>query len=241
MSGQTEVRSLFTDLLPPGSNNVRMGIKPDFVSGGVMWDLKFVRFQPGWYSVRHVLRQDAAGNHLLSPVDMRARRVNLDYYSEARLLDARFYSNIADPNQRPILARLREYGEVKGPVVGAHGEFSTHAHELLDATIESAAEKHWRMAGARTLEQAKSIFALQLRRGQGCAAALGIAQLKISRAPYVVGARDPAGVPPARGGSFDPRSHANFAQAESSGVGGGSHHRRAAAGGGGFGGGPDEA
>ena len=32
MSGQTEVRSLFTDLLPPGSNNVRMGIKPDFVS-----------------------------------------------------------------------------------------------------------------------------------------------------------------------------------------------------------------
>ena len=39
--------------------------KPDFVSGGVMWDLKFVRFQPVWYSVRHVLRQDAAGNHLL--------------------------------------------------------------------------------------------------------------------------------------------------------------------------------
>ena len=73
------------------------------------------------------------------------------------------------------------------------------------------------MEGARDLEQAKSIFALQLRRGQGCAAARGIAQLKISRAPYVVGARDPAGVPPARGGSFDPRSHANFAQAESSG------------------------
>ena len=241
MSGQTEVRSLFTDLLPPGSSHLRTGIRPDFVSGGVMYDLKFVRYQPKWYSLRHVLRQDAAGNRVLSPVDMRARQVNLDYHSEARLLDAQFYSDIPDPNQRPILARLLEYGEVKSPVVGAHGEFSKHAHELLDATIACAAEKHWRMAGARNLEQAKSIFALQLRRGQGCAAALGIAQLKAARAPFVEGARDPAGVPPARGGSFDPRSHANFARAESSGVGGGSHHRRAAAGGGGLGGGPDEA
>ena len=60
---------------------------------------------------------------------------------------------------------------------------------------------------------AKSIFALQYRRRHGCAAALGFAKLKLARAQYLLGSRDPAAAPPTRGGDFDPRSHAHFAQA----------------------------
>jgi hypothetical protein len=98
---------------------------------------------------------------------------------------------------------------------------------MINNGEESAAEHHWQLVGARTEEGAKRIFALRSvpTRRHGCATPLFLGYVKLK---LVVRAHStcwgleipPRHAPPTRGGdfdSFDPRSHAHFAQAKSRG------------------------
>ena len=64
---------------------------------------------------------------------------------------------MADADARPILQRLLQYPVVLGDCVGAFGECSSDLHSLLSDTVRSAAERHWREAGATSARAAESV------------------------------------------------------------------------------------
>ena len=53
-----------------------------------------------------------------------------------------------------LLQRLLQYPAVRGDCVGAFGECSRDLHSLLHDTVRSAAERHWREAGATSARAA---------------------------------------------------------------------------------------
>ena len=92
-----------------------------------------------------------------------------------------------DPDARPILQRLLQYPAVRGDCVGAFGECSRDLHSLLHDTVHSAAERHWREAGATSARAAVSVYTAIYRRRWGCETALQGARLRLSRAYLAAG------------------------------------------------------
>ena len=127
------------------------------------------------------------------------------YLAHARpSLDARHHAGVADADARPILQRLLQYPEVRGDCVGAFGECSSDLHSLLSDTVYSAAERHWREAGATSARAAQSVYTAIYRRRWGCETALQGARLQFARA-YLVSAGDVGRGRPARGHPSDLR------------------------------------
>ena len=85
----------------------------------------------------------------------------------------------------------------------------------LSDTVRSAAERHWREAGATSARAAQSVYTAIYRRRWGCETALQGARLRFARA-YLVSGGDIGGAP--RGGTrptFDPGDADHFAAAAS--------------------------
>jgi hypothetical protein len=73
----------------------------------------------------------------------------------------------ATPTSGPS-RRLLQYPAVRGDCVGAFGECSRDLHSLLHDTVRSAAERHWREAGATSARAATSFYTAIYRRRWGC-------------------------------------------------------------------------
>ena len=68
---------------------------------------------------------------------------------------------------------------MRGDCVGAFGECSRDLHSLLHDTVHSAAERHWREAGATSARAAVSVYTAIYRRRWGCETALQGARLRV--------------------------------------------------------------
>ena len=188
---RTEVRGLFSDLLPPPEQTrlrqTRDGLVPDAMlrrasvgsaAGEVrdhLHDLKVIHFAPSRYSDAGVRARGAAGC-----AERRAEAVHGDYDRTARQLDESFYGAEPDPLARPIWLRLSGYPRVRGHCIGAFGECSSDVHALLQLTASSAAERHWRSAGVESAEAARSTYIAIYRRRWGAEVALQGARLRLA-------------------------------------------------------------
>ena len=76
------------------------------------------------------------------------------------------------PRDPSFTAPLLQYPAVRGDCVGAFGECSRDLHSLLHDTVRSAAERHWREAGATSARAAVSVYTAIYRRRWGCETAL---------------------------------------------------------------------
>ena len=121
---------------------------------------------------------------------------------------------VRDPDARPILQRLLQYPAVRGDCVGAFGECSRDLHSLLHDTVRSAAERHWREAGATSARAAESVYTAIYRRRWGCETALQGARLRLSRA-YLAAGGDARHARGAARTTFDPGDADHFAAAAS--------------------------
>ena len=104
---------------------------------------------------------------------------------------------------------------MRGDSVGAFGKCSSDLHSLLSDTVYSAAERHWREAGATSARATLVRLHRHLPRRWGCETALQGARLRFARA-YLVSGGDIGGAP--RGGTrptFDPGDADHFAAAAS--------------------------
>ena len=119
-----------------------------------------------------------------------------------------------DPDARPILQRLLQYPAVRGDCVGAFGECSRDLHSLLHDTVHSAAERHWREAGATSARAAVSVYTAIYRRRWGCETALQGARLRLSRA-YLAAGGDAGRARGTARTTFDPGDADHFAAAAS--------------------------
>ena len=146
--------------------------------------------------------------------DARADLVHGGYLRHARGLDARHHAGVRDPDARPILQRLLQYPAVRGDCVGAFGECSRDLHSLLHDTVHSAAERHWREAGATSARAAVSVYTAIYRRRWGCETALQGARLRLSRA-YLAAGGDARHARGAARPTFDPGDADHFAAAAS--------------------------
>ena len=146
--------------------------------------------------------------------DVRADLVHGGYLRHARALDARHHAGVRDPDARPILQRLLQYPAVRGDCVGAFGECSRDLHSLLHDTVRSAAERHWREAGATSARAAESVYTAIYRRRWGCETALQGARLRLSRA-YLAAGGDARHAHGAARTTFDPGDADHFAAAAS--------------------------
>ena len=127
---------------------------------------------------------------------------------------AHHHAGVRDPDARPILQRLLQYPAVRGDCVGAFGECSRDLHSLLHDTVHSAAERHWREAGATSARAAVSVYTAIYRRRWGCETALQGARLRLSRA-YLAAGGDARRARGATRPTFDPGDSDHFAAAAS--------------------------
>ena len=114
-------------------------------------------------------------------VERRAAAVQGDYEGHARRIDARH----SPAGQTPVAQRLRELGDIRGLVFGQYAEASADVHGLLSAAADGMAERWWRLYGARTQAEARSVFIARLRRQLGVFVAREMARHRLRRVPYV--------------------------------------------------------
>ena len=112
----------------------------------------------------------------------RANKVNGQYLTKARKLDAECFSSEPDVEARPILQKLRSYPRVRGQCVGAFAECSSDIHLLLREAARCAAIRYWRQVGAVSVEAAVAIYSNRYRSHWGAELALQGARLRFSRA-----------------------------------------------------------
>ena len=116
-------------------------------------------------------------------VNARQKKVNMDYHSRAKSLDAR-----GGDTRDGFEAELNSYGQggrVLGPVVGAFGEMSDDVKELANAVAEELAVEHCSFYGDKTSKVVKGFFLNQLYRSWGHTAHRGWARLLLDRRSLV--------------------------------------------------------
>ena len=109
-------------------------------------------------------------------VNARQKKVNTDYHSRAKSLDAR-----GGDTRDGFEAEISSYGQggrVLGPVVGAFGEMSEDVKELANAMAEELAVEHCSFYGDKTSKAVKGFFLNQLYRSWGHTAHRGWARLR---------------------------------------------------------------
>ena len=114
-------------------------------------------------------------------VTTRALRVRAEYRRHARYLDAQFSA----PGTQPILDRLDGYGEPRAAVFGAYGEGSPDVHHLIEAAATAAARARWRLSGARTVAELRSVLIAHYRRRVGMRAVQAMARYRLERVPFI--------------------------------------------------------
>ena len=116
-------------------------------------------------------------------VNARQKKVNTDYHSRAKSLDAR-----GGDTRDGFEAELNSYGQggrVLGPVVGAFGEMSDDVKELANAVAEELAVEHCSFYGDKTSKAVKGFFLNQVYRSWGHTAHRGWARLLLDRRSLV--------------------------------------------------------
>ena len=116
-------------------------------------------------------------------VNARQKKVNTDYHSRAKSLDAR-----GGDTHDGFEAELSSYGQggrVLGPVVGAFGEISEDVKELANAVAEELAVEHCSFYGDKASKVVKGFFLNQLYRSWGHTAHRGWARLLLDRGSLV--------------------------------------------------------
>ena len=224
VEGRTEPHGLFADLLPAPVGHQRRARREGLVPDAILdrprvgaddarcphlHDLKLIHMCQTRYTQGRVLQAAPA-----QCADARADLVHSGYLRHARGLDARHHAGVRDPDARPILQRLLQYPAVRGDCVGAFGECSRDLHSLLHDTVRSAAERHWREAGATSARAAESVYTAIYRRRWGCETALQGARLRLSRA-YLAAGGDARHARGAARTTFDPGDADHFAAAAS--------------------------
>ena len=155
IEGRTEVRGLFSSLLPPQTPAATAG-------SGAAWSRtryydarrsptpctrityttcrsKIIHMAPSNYNGAMVKEKGVARS-----ANARADKVNGQYLTKARKLDTECFSSEPDVEARPILRRLRSYPKVHGQCVGTFAECSSDIHLLLMETARSAAMRYCR-------------------------------------------------------------------------------------------------
>ena len=197
LQGQTEVRGIFSAAVPAdllyhdepgreqGARPSRPGAVPDArinVNGEMLlFDIKVITRSASnyWRTVRVTQ----------VPGEMLARRaasVQTEYVYAARQLDAqveRARAGVPAPPGTPtVLGILRSYPPVRGLVFGSTAcGGSREVGDLLMAAASSFAERQWRMAGARSVTEARAFYAGMLRRQWGFVAAREHARMRLGR------------------------------------------------------------
>jgi hypothetical protein len=195
-----EPTDAYTDTLPRGPRGIFVGLSRDGTDGapsqrGITPDLR-VRAADGLevhYDVKvvHVgvsayADTNGAAAARGAAVNSRARRVMSEYERHARRIDERCAGTRAG-DDGPVLRRLREVG-VTGLAVGAFGEASDDAHNLLNLVATTGAAERWRDAMAPSPLGYRSVLVAQLRRVWGCFFARENARLKLARLALATGA-----------------------------------------------------
>ena len=114
------------------------------------------------------------------PVQVRQRAVHREYRQKAREAD-RNYNGTSRGTIGPVERELGIYGEVKGLVVGAYGEASSHVEELVQQIAKGIAKHRWREMGASDYIDARAAVLARTRRWVGIEAVRGHAALKVAR------------------------------------------------------------
>jgi len=193
IEGRTEVRGLFSSLLPPANarrhREDRDGLIPDALlrrptEVDAMYkdhlhDVKIIHMGSSTYSDTMVKEKGVA-----RCANARANKVNGQYLTKARKLDEECFPSEPDVEARPILRKLRSYPRVRGQCVGAFAECSSDIHLLLREAARCAAIRYWRQVqvGAVSVEAAVAIYSNRYRSHWGAELALQGARLRFSRA-----------------------------------------------------------
>ena len=115
-------------------------------------------------------------------VNTRQKKVNTDYHSRAKSLDAR-----GGDTRDGFEAELSSYGQggrVLGPVVGAFGEMSDDVKELANTVAEEFAVEHCSFYGEKAPKAVKGFFLNQLYCSWGHTAHRGWARLLLAAAVW---------------------------------------------------------
>ena len=191
IEGRTEVRGLFSSLMPPANalrhRESRDGLVPDALlrrptEVDAMYkdhlhDVKIIHMGSSTYSDTMVKEKGVA-----RCANARANKVNRQYLTKARKLDAECFPSEPDVEARPILRKLRSYPRVRGQCVGAFAECSSDIHLLLREAARCAAIRYWRQVGAVSVEAAVAIYSNRYRSHWGAELALQGARIRFSRA-----------------------------------------------------------
>jgi hypothetical protein len=152
----------------------------------LFFDVKTIHGGTAYYQTRRAWEQQGGA------VLQRELRVHADYIYHARELDRRHHqqelqAQVAQGRQPcgPVERRLLEFGRVRGLVYGAYGEASADVHALLAMAAREMAERSWRLMGARSASEMRSLMVSMARRRVGLAAVQAMARHRLARVPYV--------------------------------------------------------
>ena len=118
------------------------------------------------------------------PVDRKESAVVTAYDLAARKLDVKYHGCPLQPSAGaagPVKCELGKYPPVRGLVFGAFTEVSSNVVVLCDEVARMAAERHWRMMGSRSPQEARDHIAYHIRGRWAMTAARGHAQVRILR------------------------------------------------------------
>ena len=93
----------------------------------------------------------------------------------------RAYNHTREGIIGPVERELGTYGLVKGLIVGAYGEASSHIEALVQTIASGIAKHKWRGMGARNYIDARAVVLARTRRWVGIEAVRGHAAMKVAR------------------------------------------------------------
>jgi hypothetical protein len=141
-----------------------------------LFDVKTIFGGNGLYPCPRV-RDEQSG-----AVAERAHRCAGEYLRAARGADRQYSA----PGTKPILDRLRSFGQMCGLAFGAYyGEASPDVHALLTVAADGLATRQWRDMEARTQEEARSFIVSSLRQRLGLVICREFARQLTRRVPYI--------------------------------------------------------
>ena len=195
VEGRTEVRCLFSSILPPANARCHRGKRDGLVPDALLRrptepdavykdhlhdinnDMNIIHMAPPTYSDAMVKEKGVARSAYA-----RADKVNGQYLTQTRTLNTECFSSEPDVEARPMLRRLRSYPKVRGQCVSAFAECSSDIHLLLQEAARSAAMRYWRQVRAASVEAAVATCSARYRRHWRAELALQGARLRFSQA-----------------------------------------------------------
>lgn len=201
LRGSTETRGLFSQAVPMevlaaqleaeanrgGGRSTQPGAIPDGVLtvGGrrLIYDVKCIHFCPSRYWPSNRVA-DARGG----PLEHRAQAVNREYRTAAAALDARTATHYRRAGQEipagapTAVEILDSFPPVEGLVFGSTAAGGSRGVGILiERCAASAAQRHWRTLGTRSITEARAFMTSIMRRQISFAAAMAHARLRLSR------------------------------------------------------------